>query len=102
MCFLFFQCIENFAQQYLNRADVKKALHVKSDLQWVQCSGKVQYSYSDVIHVSTAPIYTRFQNSNLRILVYSGTRKKGAAGCLWCVRVCGPLTRVPETQQTHR
>jgi len=64
-------CAENFMGAYLNRADVQKAIHANISYPWVQCSNIVSYNYSDV-EASVLPLYQKFQNTKLKILVYSG------------------------------
>lgn len=49
-------CEDNYAQAYLNDLSVKKAIHVKSTIPWMECSYKIDYNMSDS-RVSTAPIY---------------------------------------------
>jgi carboxypeptidase C (cathepsin A) len=66
-------CADNYALSYLNRREVKSALHVKTDLKWAECSYTLKYNYSDS-SVSTAPIYNYLIDggAKLNILVYSG------------------------------
>lgn len=66
-------CEDDYADSYLNRADVKKALHVNLDIRWASCSNKVNYNHADS-DVSTAPIYNYLIDGGfgLDILVYSG------------------------------
>lgn len=66
-------CADNYEGTYLNRDDVKAALHVKSDIKWRDCSDKIKYNMTDS-EVSTAPIYNYLIDNNfgLDILVYSG------------------------------
>lgn len=69
-------CTSDYANAYLNQAGVKAALHVKSDIQWYECSDPVWkgYNKTDSRTISTAPIYKFLIESNhsLNILVYSG------------------------------
>lgn len=65
-------CEDNWATTYLNRADVKAALHVKDDIAWEECSRSIRYSQTDGMK-SMVPIYQELlKKSNIRILVYSG------------------------------
>jgi len=68
-------CEDNYAQDYLNKADVKQALHVKSGIEWEECSRTVKYEYLDKM-LPMEHYYNKLLNSvsnkNLRILVYSG------------------------------
>ena len=61
---------------YLNRDDVKDALHVKKDIKWSDCSHQVHYSDVDFLVKSTVPYYKYLLDNNnkfgLSILVYSG------------------------------
>ena len=49
-------CEDDYMAAYLNRADVKAAIHVKSDIQWSQCSYDMLYEMRDSL-VSMTPIY---------------------------------------------
>ena len=68
-------CADNYASTYLNRADVKKAIHVKSDIVWEKCSQLAKYKMSDKM-LPMEKYYPLLLNSkthpDLRILVYSG------------------------------
>jgi carboxypeptidase C (cathepsin A) len=68
-------CEENYAEDYLNDPDVKKAIHVKTDIIWEECSRTVKYEYLDKM-IPMEHYYNELLNSvsdkNLRILVYSG------------------------------
>jgi carboxypeptidase C (cathepsin A) len=57
--------------RYLNQASVKKALHVNSDVKWMECSYSIKYEHNSN---STAPIYNYLIDGGygLNILVYSG------------------------------
>ena len=68
-------CADNYASTYLNREDVKKAIHVKNDIVWEECSQLSKYKMSDKM-LPMEKYYPMLLNSkthpNLRILVYSG------------------------------
>jgi carboxypeptidase C (cathepsin A) len=66
-------CEDNYANTYLNRDDVKQAIHVKTSIKWTECSNTISYSSADG-RVSTAPIYNYLIEGGykLNILVYSG------------------------------
>ena len=36
-------CVTNYASAYLNRADVKAAIHANAELDWYECSSKTPY-----------------------------------------------------------
>jgi carboxypeptidase C (cathepsin A) len=57
--------------QYLNRNEVKKALHVNTDITWEMCSDDVinRYKKQDKGSIWTYPILIE---SGIRILIYSG------------------------------
>ena len=67
-------CEDNYMVSYLNRPEVKAALHVKSSIKWTECSYTVRYNTTDRDEVSTAPIYNYLIDGGfgLNILVYSG------------------------------
>uniref|UniRef100_A0A7S3D2V7 Carboxypeptidase n=1 Tax=Palpitomonas bilix TaxID=652834 RepID=A0A7S3D2V7_9EUKA len=66
-------CIAEYLATYLNRADVKAAIHADPSIKWVQCSDtvdRVKYTYS---YASMLPLYARFLNeTSLRVLIFSG------------------------------
>ena len=66
-------CADDSLTQYLNLADVKKALHVKDDIKWGECSYTTRYNMTDSDN-SMVPIYQFLINGGykLNILVYSG------------------------------
>ena len=68
-------CEENYATSYLNNNDVKKALHVKTDIEWVDCSTTCKYSTADRMK-STKHIYKELLLNknwpNFRMMVYYG------------------------------
>lgn len=66
-------CADDWSVTYLNRADVKKAIHVKGDVNWEQCSRSIKYKQTDGMH-SMTPIYNYLIDGKygLKILVYSG------------------------------
>jgi len=68
-------CEGNYAANYLNEESVKKALHVKTDIIWEECSRTVKYEYIDKM-LPMEHYYNELLNSvsdkNLRIMVYSG------------------------------
>ena len=35
-------CVDNYSVTYLNRADVKAALHVQSSISWAECSRTIR------------------------------------------------------------
>lgn len=70
-------CAESHLNHYLNRDDVKKALHVKLDRKWNMCTDDIDYSEED----SATPQMDLYQEllhraqsdgSNLKMLVFSG------------------------------
>eukprot|EP00602_Paraphysomonas_sp_CaronLab_P007685 CAMPEP_0185024122 /NCGR_PEP_ID=MMETSP1103-20130426/7050_1 /TAXON_ID=36769 /ORGANISM="Paraphysomonas bandaiensis, Strain Caron Lab Isolate" /LENGTH=497 /DNA_ID=CAMNT_0027556995 /DNA_START=34 /DNA_END=1527 /DNA_ORIENTATION=+ len=66
-------CAADYMTQYLNQESVKKALHVKSDIQWKDCSTILRYDNGDRHHDVT-PIYNYLIDGDfgLNILVFSG------------------------------
>lgn len=66
-------CEDNYATIYLNRADVKEAIHVKSNIKWEQCSYTLNYSNTDG-QLDMVPYYNYLIDGGygLKILVYSG------------------------------
>jgi carboxypeptidase C (cathepsin A) len=66
-------CEEDYMTSYLNQASVKSALHVKTDIDWLDCSRSIRYKQTDGKN-SMVPIYKYLIEGNfgLNILVYSG------------------------------
>lgn len=68
-------CEEDYAIAYLNNNDVKKALHVRTDIQWLDCSRTTKYSTADRMK-STKHIYKELLLNknwpNFRMMVYYG------------------------------
>ena len=68
-------CEDNYSTNYLNQADVKTSLHVKTNIKWEECSRTVKYEYADKMK-PMQHYYNKILDSksspNLRILVYSG------------------------------
>lgn len=68
-------CEDNYSANYLNREDVKNDLHVKTNIQWDECSRTVKYEYVDKMK-PMEKYYNKILNSKsspeLNILVYSG------------------------------
>lgn len=68
-------CIDKFTKAYLNLPQVKKALHVKESINWVECTDKVHYSMEDQnlrIEKYISSILDDKDIANFRILVMSG------------------------------
>jgi serine carboxypeptidase-like clade II len=72
--FPYWPCEDKYFTEYLNRADVKAALHVNASTSWAQCSD-IKYNYTN-FYDSMLPIYEKFLGPNppakLDIWVYSG------------------------------
>jgi carboxypeptidase C (cathepsin A) len=66
-------CADDYTEAYLNLPEVRKAIHVNSDVKWGQCSRTVRYSTKDSSS-SMVDFYPELIESgaNLNILVYSG------------------------------
>ena len=68
-------CADEYAAAYLNRADVKASIHVRSDIVWDECSRTTKYQLADKM-LPMEKYYPKILNSKthpwLRVLVYSG------------------------------
>ena len=66
-------CEDDFSTTYMNRADVKAAIHVKDSIKWEECSRSIRYKQLDSEH-SMVPYYKELLDGNngLKIIVYSG------------------------------
>lgn len=64
-------CMDKHLTEYLNRKDVKEAIHARTDITWVECAN-LNYSTTDVER-SMVPFYEKFfENDDLHIMIYSG------------------------------
>jgi hypothetical protein len=66
-------CAEDYMTSYLNQASVKSAIHVKSDIDWIDCSRTIRYKQADGHHDMT-PHYNYLIDGGykLNMVVYSG------------------------------
>jgi carboxypeptidase C (cathepsin A) len=68
-------CEGVYSTDYLNKKDVKIALHVKTDIEWEECSRTTKYKLADKM-LPMEKYYKIILNSeshpDLRVLVYSG------------------------------
>ncbi|KJE95976.1 cre [Capsaspora owczarzaki ATCC 30864] len=85
-------CVDNYITTYLNRAEVKDAIHAKGSISWEECTDSINYTFN---HSSILPVYEQFFNNykNLSILIYSGD----ADGVLPFIGTEGWLARLPLT-----
>lgn len=68
-------CEDQFSTDYLNRADVKSALHVRGDITWDECSRTTKYELKDKMLPMEKYYRTVLESKthpDLRVLVYSG------------------------------
>jgi len=66
-------CEEDFMTAYLAQSSVKTAMHVRTDIDWTDCSRSIRYKQSDGMHSMTAYYnYLIDGDFGLDILVYSG------------------------------
>jgi len=76
-------CEDDYLALYLNRADVKAALHAREEIKWKDCTNKVKYFGGDQ-DAYMEPVYRFLMDENresgLRVLLYSGDDDS----------VCGP------------
>jgi carboxypeptidase C (cathepsin A) len=68
-------CADNQASAYLNRADVKRAIHANHNTQWAECAMAINqgWNQTDILR-PMMPLYQSLVASSkkLNILVYSG------------------------------
>jgi serine carboxypeptidase-like clade II len=66
-------CADDYMVTYLNRDDVKKAVHAESSIEWMECATQLHYNMADRL-IPMQPIYLELLKSDagLNILVYSG------------------------------
>jgi carboxypeptidase C (cathepsin A) len=68
-------CEDLYSSNYLNKLEVKLALHINSDIEWEDCSRTIKYNLADKM-LPMEKYYRIILNSkthpDLRVLVYSG------------------------------
>ncbi len=65
-------CIDDFVTEYLNRKDVRDAMHVHPNAgTWSVCTDAINYSMDDLL-ASMLPLYPKLIAAGLRVWVYSG------------------------------
>lgn len=65
-------CVVDYMTQYLNKPEVKAALHADSSATWSECSASVLYDYSCQLDYMET-LYKQFlETTDLRIMVFSG------------------------------
>ena len=68
-------CVDDHVMAWLNRADVRAALHVDPSVgEWALCTDKLKYRYADVV-ASMVPLHRKLMSHtapSLRVLIYSG------------------------------
>jgi carboxypeptidase C (cathepsin A) len=64
----------SYAVAYLNKPDVKAALHVNDDIRWSECSAAINYNRTDSSQAGTSHLYKKIVDRApaLKVLVYSG------------------------------
>jgi carboxypeptidase C (cathepsin A) len=71
-------CVTDYTDTYLNRADVKKAIHANDNIEWLECSGKTYYGTLKYNYTwSEVPMepyyeYILANGKNLKVMVFSG------------------------------
>jgi carboxypeptidase C (cathepsin A) len=71
-------CLDDYATAYLNRPEVKTAIHANTAITWNQCSGKTPYGTLQYNYTwSSVPMEPYYQwlvesGANLKIMVFSG------------------------------
>ena len=75
-------CAERYMTKYLNRDDVKAALHVNANRTWKTCTDEITYSKEDIMtsqisHYQDLIRRAKVNGSNLKILVFSGDDDSG-------------------------
>jgi serine carboxypeptidase-like clade 2 len=66
-------CIDNSVEAYLNRPDVRAALHVRADAPyWTDCTRAIDYSYADLLSSMVPTHQALIASGKLRTLIFSG------------------------------
>jgi len=65
-------CEMDYVSKYLNRPDVRKAIHVKTDAKWAMCSDKVGNAYNVTdVNKNMVPLWKELIGS-MNIMIVSG------------------------------
>jgi len=65
-------CVDDYLTAYLNKPEVKSAIHTNPSIKWEGCSSILNYSYHDLLQ-SMIPVYKELISSkSINILIYSG------------------------------
>jgi len=63
-------CADDYVTKWINRADVKAALHAEASITWASCSTTITY---EINLNGVVPLYRdMMENSNYQIMIYSG------------------------------
>lgn len=75
-------CIADYTTQYLNKAEVKEAIHANASLEWAECSlpDTLRYNYDDMNYFME-PVWKKLIEAKLHLLVFSGDDDS----------ICGPI-----------
>ncbi|EGB12834.1 hypothetical protein AURANDRAFT_18927 [Aureococcus anophagefferens] len=75
-------CVADYATQYLNKAEVKNAIHANASLLWAECSlpDTLRYNYDDM-NLFMEPVWKKLIEAKLHLLVFSGDDDS----------ICGPI-----------
>jgi carboxypeptidase C (cathepsin A) len=67
-------CSEQYLLEYLNRADVQSAIHVKPGAKWQMCSDKVSGAYNQTdVNANMVPVWKQLiAEGDLNIMILSG------------------------------
>ena len=64
-------CADDYVTAWINRADVKQAIHAADNVTWTECSNTLQYDFSKK---GVTNLYQRyFSETNWSMMIYSGT-----------------------------
>lgn len=75
-------CVADYMTNYLNKAEVKAAIHANASLEWAECSlpDTLRYNYDDMNNFME-PVWKKLIEAELHLLVFSGDDDS----------ICGPI-----------
>merc|ERR1711916_237512 len=67
------ECAQNYATDYLNRADVKEAIHADPHIRWDSCNMEINVAYSrKSVNDNMIPYIEYLASKNIRVVIFSG------------------------------
>lgn len=65
-------CITDYMTRFLNKKDVKEAIHARTDITWAECSASILYSFDSQMDYMEPVWNDLLTNHDLRVMIFSG------------------------------